>query len=220
MRYKPFCVGVLGLLGFSLAWAQGLDKANLHLRGNRFPGLTYDQMTPEQKTVIDHIAAGPRGARTNLDGPFNVFLRSPEMGDKAQEFGASTRPNSVIPAKLSELAVAITARYWNSQYVWAVHGNGAKRAGMSAEIMDAIAAGKRPTGMQPDEEAVYNFSTELLNTKQVTDATFAAVKDKYGEHGVVDLIGIICYYQMVSAALNVDKYPLAPGQASELKPLK
>jgi 4-carboxymuconolactone decarboxylase len=220
MRFKLVCIGALGLIGISLAVAQGLKPTELNLRGGRFAPLTYDQMTPQQKTMIDHILAGPRGARTSLDGPFNVYLRSPEMGDKAQDFGASTRPNSVLPAKLSELAVAITARYWNSQYVWAVHGNGAKRAGMSAAIIDAIAAGKRPTGMQPDEEAVYNFSTELLNTKQVSDATFAAMKDKFGEHGIVDLIGVICYYQLVSAALNVDRYPLAPGQTADLKPLK
>ena len=73
--------------------------------------------------------------------------------------------------------------------------------------------------MQPDEEAVYNFATELLDTKQVSDATFAAAKEKFGERGVVDLVGVLGYYSFVSMVLNVDRYPVAPGVTPELKPL-
>ena len=71
--------------------------------------------------------------------------------------------------------------------------------------------------MQPDEEAVYNFSTELLETKQVSDANFKAVVSRFGEKGAVDLIGVMGYYQMVSMLLNVDRYPLANGIQPELK---
>ena len=91
---------------------------------------------------------------------------------------------------------------------------------MSQAIIDAIAAGKRPSGMAPEEEAVYNFVNELLTTKQVSDATFKAAKDKFGERGVVDLIGVSGYYQLVSMLLNVDRYPLPEGASPELKPLR
>jgi 4-carboxymuconolactone decarboxylase len=74
--------------------------------------------------------------------------------------------------------------------------------------------------MQPDEEAVYNFCTEVLNTKQASDATFQAAKEKFGERGVVDLMGVVGYYQFVSLLLNVDRYPLADGAQPELKPLR
>ena len=74
--------------------------------------------------------------------------------------------------------------------------------------------------MAPDEEAVYNFCTELLTTKQVGDATFKAARDRFGERGVVDLIGVTGYYQLVSMLLNVDRYPLPDGVPAELKPLR
>ena len=74
--------------------------------------------------------------------------------------------------------------------------------------------------MAPEEEAVYNFVNELLTTKQVSDTTFNAAKDKFGERGVVDLIGVSGYYQLVSMLLNVDRYPMPEGTPPELKPLR
>ena len=71
-----------------------------------------------------------------------------------------------------------------------------------------------------DETILYNFATELLNTKQVSDPVFQAVKDKFGERGVVDLIGVMGYYQLVSMLLNVDRHPLPAGAKQELLPLK
>ena len=118
--------------------------------------------------MLEHVLSGPRAG---ADGPFNVLLRSPEMGDLAQQFGAAMRFNSSVPRKLNELAIIITARYWTSQFEWQAHHRAALQAGLSPMIADAIAQGKRPTGMQNDEEAVYNFCVELLNTKQVGDAT-------------------------------------------------
>ena len=93
-------------------------------------------------------------------------------------------------------------------------------AGLKEAIITAIATGKRPTGMDADEEIVYNFCSELLTTKQVSDKTFEATKAKFGERGVVDLIGVTGYYQLVSMLLNTDKYPLPDGVAPELKPLQ
>jgi 4-carboxymuconolactone decarboxylase len=88
---------------------------------------------------------------------------------------------------------------------------------LSEPIIQAIANRKRPTGMQPDEEAAYNFANELMETSQVSDATFKAAVDKFGEKGVVDIIGVMGYYQMVSMLLNVDRYPLPAGVTPELK---
>jgi 4-carboxymuconolactone decarboxylase len=155
-----------------------------------------------------------------MDGPFNIMLHSPEMGDLAQQYGAYMRYHSSIPSKLNEFAILITARSWNAQYEWYAHRPIAEKAGLNPAIVDAVANGKRPSAMQPDEQAVYNFCTELIETRQVSDATFAAVKDKFGERGVVDLIGVMGYYHLVSALLNVDRYPLPAGAKPELKPLK
>jgi 4-carboxymuconolactone decarboxylase len=222
MECKLLYAGMIGLLlmGPARAVAQDAqppDPRSIQLRGDRFQPLTYDQMTPPQKTMVDHILAGPRGS---LDGPYNMLLRSPEMGDLAQQFGASMRYQSSLPPKLNEFAIIITARAWTAQHAWAVHKRTAIQAGLSPAICDAIADGRRPASMQPDEEAIYNFATELIDTRQVSDATFAAVKEKFGERGVVDLVGVLGYYQFVSMVLSVDRYPVAPGTQPQLKPLR
>ena len=196
---------------FSIAAASAQD---LHLRGDRFKPLTYEEMTPEQKTLTDHVLSGER---RSMDGPFNVYLRSPEMGDLEQKLGAYLRFHSSVPRKLNELAIMITARYWNAQFEWYAHHRYALEAGVSPAVADAIAAGKRPTSMQPDEETVYTFCTELLTKKQVSDATFDAAKKLLGERGVVDLVALLGYYHFVSMVLNVDRYPLPEGAKPELK---
>ncbi len=193
------------------------DPRTIRLRGDRFRPLTYDEMTPAQRTMIEHVLAGPRGS---LDGPFNVQLRSPEMGDLGQQFGAATRFATTVPRKLYELAIIVTARHWTAQFEWTAHRRGAVQAGISPAVADAIAQGRRPSAMPPDEETVYNFATELLETKQVSDATFDAAKKLLGERGVVELINVMGWYGTVSMFLNVDRYPLPEGTQPELKPLK
>ena len=214
------CALVFAMIGIAAAQAPATqprpDPRSIKFRGDRFKPLTYDEMTPAQKTMLEHLIAGPRAG---ADGPFNVLLRSPEMGDIAQQFGAAARFNQSMPRKLNELAIIITARHWTSHYEWYAHHRAALAAGLSPAIADAIAAGKRPAGMQKDEEAVYNFCSELLTSKQVGDATFLAAKNAVGEKGVVDLIGVMGWYQMVSMLLNTDRYPLPDGAQPELKPL-
>jgi 4-carboxymuconolactone decarboxylase len=219
MRLQLFVfvlAGVASAQAPAAAPATPPSTSDLRLVGDRFKPLTYAEMTPAQKTMTNHLLAGER---RGMGGPFNVLLRSPEMGDLAATFGASMRFHSSIAGKLNEMAIIITARYWTAQYEWNAHKRAALAAGLSPAIVDAIAAGKRPASLQPDEAAVYTFCTELLNTKQVSDATFAAAKNAVGERGIVDLIGVMGWYQMVSMALNVDRYPLGPGVQAELKPL-
>ena len=215
MRLPAVCTGFLVILG--VVNAQAPTTRDLHLRGGRFEPLSYASMTAEQKKMADDILAGPR---TSLDGPFNVLLRSPEMGDLAQKFGAFARFHSSLPPRLSEFAILITARFWTAQHEWQVHHKNALAAGLSPGIIEALAAGKRPASMQPDEEAVYNFCTEVLNTKHASDGVFHAAKEKFGERGVVDMLAVVGYYQFVSMLLNVDGYPLAEGVQAELKPMK
>ena len=200
----------------SLANAQAPTPRDLNLRGDRFKPLTYDQLTPEQKTLVEHLYTGER---RGMSGPFNVMLRSPEMGDQAQKLGAQLRFHSSVPPKLRELAIIMTAREWSAQFEWYAHSRTALQAGVSKATVDAIAAGKRPASLSADEEAVYNFCHELLKTKQVSDAAFNAAKDKLGERGVVDLTALVGYYHLVSMLLNIDRYPLPDNARPELKPL-
>lgn len=190
------------------------DPDSVRLRGDRFPPLTYGAMTPAQKKMFENLLSGER---RGADGPFNVLLRSPEMGDLAQQFGASMRFHSSMPRKLNEMAIIITARHWTSHFEWYAHRRAALSAGLDQAIIDAIAGNRRPAAMDADETVVYDFCTELLTTKQVSDRTFAAARTRFGERGVVDLIGVMGYYQFVSMLLNADRYPLPPGVTPELE---
>ncbi len=183
----------------------------------RFKELTPETMTPEQKKVADAIQSGPRGA--GLRGPFNALLRSPDLCDLVQRVGAYVRYSSSIPARLNEMAIIMAGRKWTSQYEFYAHRKLAIAAGLKPAICDAIATGTRPQGMQDDEAEVYDFCTELLSTGQVSDANYGRINSRFGERGVIDLIGAIGYYSLVSMVLNVDRVPLPAGETPPLKPL-
>lgn len=181
----------------------------------RFKPLSLEEMTPEQRRMAENVLAGPRKA---LRGPFSTFVYSPETGDHAQKLGAQVRFKNSLPEKLKELAILLVARFWTAQYEWYAHRRLALEAGLDAAIADAIADGKRPARLGADEAAIYDFCSELLQTREVSDAAFAAVRDRFGERGVVDLICTMGYYCLVSMTLNVNRYPLPPD-ATPLKKL-
>jgi len=208
-------VVVVCVLGWVAASAQAPSARDVKLVGDRFKPLTYDEMSPAQRAMIEHLLTGERATTT---GPFNVFLRSPEMGDAAQQLGAQIRFHSSLAPRIREMAILLTARHWTAQYEWYAHKRLALQAGLKSDIVDAIAAGKRPSGLQADEQALYVFETELLETAKVSDATYRVGIGAFGERGVVDIIGLVGYYHMVSLALNVDRYPLPDGAKPELAP--
>ncbi len=199
------------------AGAQQPDFSDLNLVGNRFAPLSYDEMTPAQRTMTQNILAGPR---TAMGGPFNVLLRSPELGDLAQALGAYIRFNSSLPGTLRELAIIMTARHWTAHFEWYAHKNAALAEGLDPAIVDAIAEGRRPAAMQAEELIVYELCNELFTDHRVSDATFDAAIAALGERGVVDVIGTVGYYSMVSMLLNLDEYPLPDGVEPELAPLR
>jgi 4-carboxymuconolactone decarboxylase len=176
---------------------------------SRFTTLTPDAMNADQKRVADAIQAGPRGA--GLRGPFNALLRSPELCDLVQRVGAFVRFRSSIPARLNEMAIIMAGRKWTAQYEFYAHRRLALEAGLSPAIADAIAKNERPAGMAADEEAVHDFVAELLATGHVSDPVFERVKDAFGERGVIDLVGAVGYYSLVSMTLNVAQVPLPAG---------
>jgi 4-carboxymuconolactone decarboxylase len=181
---------------------------DLNLRGDRFAPLTWEQLTPAQKTMVEDLLAG---SRTSLGGPFNAFLRSPDMGNLAQKLGEYVRFRSALPRRLNEMAILLTAKWWSAQYEWYAHKPLALNAGLSEAVIDDIQAGRRPTAMQPDEAVVYDVSTEMRERRRVSDATFDAATRLLGEQGVMDLVAAMGYYDLVSITLNLDRYPLPEG---------
>ena len=122
--------------------------------------------------------------------------------------GDYLRYDSAIGNTLSELAILITAREWTQDYEWYVHAPIALKAGIKADIVDAISEGRRPAAMSDDEEIVYEFTTELYRNKRVSDRTFARAEKRFGKKGVVDLIGLDGYYTMLAMQLNAARYEL------------
>jgi 4-carboxymuconolactone decarboxylase len=193
-----------------------MSKTLLNMRGDRFEPLTWESMTPEQSAMVQSILDGKRGS---MQGPYNVLLRSPELGDLAQKFGAHTRFNSSLPLALNELAILLVARTWQAQFVWFIHKGIAIEAGLDKTLIDAIAKKQAPGNLASLDEktiAVYTFCNELLQAKKVSDKTYASIVTQYGERGVVDLMGTMSYYTLVSMSLNVDQYPLPDGAVAEL----
>src|SRR5262245_26695177 len=166
MSVRVCSVLTVVVLALASVVAQTPSVRDVKLVGDRFKPLAYAEMSPEQRSMIEHVLTGERAS---TGGPFNVFLRSPQMGDAAQQLGAQVRFHSSLPAPLKEMAILIMSRHWTAQYEWYAHKRLALQAGLKPAIVDAIAAGTRPPAMQPNEDALYVFATELLETTQVSD---------------------------------------------------
>jgi 4-carboxymuconolactone decarboxylase len=167
---------------------------------DRLPTIPPASYTPEQKqAAVDFEAA----RKTPVFGPFEPLMHSPQVMSQARAMGDYLRYKSAIGTTLSELAILVTAREWSQDYEWTVHYPIALKAGIKAEIADAVGDGRRPAGMRDDEEIVYEFTTELLRTKRVSDRTFARADKRFGKQGVVDLTGIAGYYTLLAMELNV-----------------
>ena len=191
------------------------DQIELSLVGNRFSPLEYSDLDDRQEAMVRHILEGPR---TSVGGPFNMLLRSPEMGDLVQEVGAYVRFNSSLAPAHREMAIIMSAAHWTAEYEWYAHKSLALAAGLEPAIVDAIGVRDRPSSMQADEAVLYDFCNELLNDHRVSDATFLAATDAFGERGVVDLTGTLGYYSLVSLMLNVDEHPLPDGVTPQFGP--
>jgi 4-carboxymuconolactone decarboxylase len=186
------------------------------LRGNRIATPNdYDKLTPEQKQYVQSILAGPRA---DISGPLGVMMVSPELGDLAQKAIAYARfagreGFSTVPPKLNELAILVVAKHWSAEYVWNAHHTAAVRFGLPADVVEAIRVGKRPATMEKDVQIVYDFATEFMTKRQLSDATLQAAKSVLGgDRGVVDLVGTMGLYQISSMMVALDKTPLGQGR--------
>lgn len=176
--------------------------------GERFPPLPPESMTADQKRVAESIM----GTRKSLSGPFSVWLRSPELADRLQKVGEYVRFDSSLPKRLSELAIMVTARQWTSQLEWHLHYREAVNAGIRPALLADLAVSRRPAGMDADEALVHDFSVALHRDRgRVPDPLLEAVRSRFGDRGVVDLIGINAYYGAVAMTINAAEVGLPPG---------
>jgi 4-carboxymuconolactone decarboxylase len=181
---------------------------------DRLPPIPADKQTAEQKKAAEAFRAN---RKQDVFGPFVPLLRSPEVMLRAMAMGDYLRYRTVFPVKLNEFIILITARHFTQQYEWYVHQPIALKEGLGKDIVEAIADGRRPSGMAADEELIYDFCTELLRNNSVSDATYARAVARWGEQGTIEMVGVVAYYTFQSMVLNTARTPV-PAGAPALRP--
>jgi 4-carboxymuconolactone decarboxylase len=181
------------------------------LSGERMAEFPLDKMSPAQRAVADAIMSGPR---KSIGGPFNAWLRSPELADRLQKVGEYIRFNTSLDKRVNEMAILMTAQAWGSQYEWYAHAPLAIKAGLDPAVVAAIGAGRKPDQMKDDEAIVWEVTTQLRRDHGVDDAIYAKALEKFGEHGIMDLVAVNGYYDTVSMTLNVAR--VAPPAGAEI----
>jgi 4-carboxymuconolactone decarboxylase len=184
---------------------------------DRLPPIAAAQLTPAQREAVEAFKVA-RGVE--ISGPFYPLLRSPELMTRTRAMGDYLRYKSALPPRLSEFVILLTARAWTQQYEWNAHYPIAVKAGVKREILDAIADGRRPTGLSDEETILYDFCQELHHDKAVSDATYARALKAFGEQGVVDAIGISGYYTMLAMTLNIARTPARESGSPLLRPIQ
>ena len=170
----------------------------------RLPTIPEATYTRDQKAAAAATVSGPR---KTIDGPFAIWLRSPELENRLQQVGQYVRFDTSLPHKLNEFAILVTAVQWKAPFEWSYHYPLAIKEGMEPDVLKVVSEGKRPDDMSDDEALVYDFTVQLIQQKQVSDAVYDASVKKFGERGFVDLIAVDGYYSTVSMTLNVGHYP-------------
>jgi 4-carboxymuconolactone decarboxylase len=182
---------------------------------DRMPPIPDDQLSDAQRDAKKDIESGERG---ELRGPYWPILRSPGFLKSVHHVGEYTRYHCPLDHRINEMATLIGARAWTQQYAWNAHYGKAIKSGLKPEIAQAIAEGRRPEGMAKDEEVLYDFLTELLTNKSVSDPTYAKAVAQFGESGVIDILGIVGYYSMLAMIMNVARTRLTDGRPLPLAP--
>ncbi|MFH1568427.1 MAG: carboxymuconolactone decarboxylase family protein [Gemmatimonadota bacterium] len=172
--------------------------------GSRLPELERSDLNDEQARVYDAIVA----SRGRIWGPFRTWLYSPELAERAQKLGEHLRFHTTMHPRLSELAILVTARFWDCQLEWSLHEPIARDTDLSAEVIEAVRLGQYPEFEREDEQLVYDFATELLYNRFVQDRTMSGVLDVLGDVGAVELPALVGYYSMVAMTLNAFQVPL------------
>lgn len=181
----------------------------------RMPALERAQMNEAQRAAADALAAGPR---RGVKGPFIALLRTPELMAHLQKVGELLRFRSSLAPRITEFATLVIARQWSQQFEWQVHWPLAVQAGSAARTLAALREGGRPAGMSEDEALIYDFLLELDATKGACDATYEALRARFGEAGVVELTALAGYFTLVSMVLNV-AHIAAEAEGESLPPL-
>ena len=178
---------------------------------SRLPDLPREAMSTEQGRIHDEIVAGPRG---RVQGPLKIWLNAPGLADAAQKLGTYMRFGSHLAPRLSELAIIVTGAHYKAEFEWYAHVRFAHEAGIPEAVTEAIRRGETPELPDADQRIVHRAAVELTRDHKLGDATFNEAVEVLGLPALVDLIGIVGYYGLVSLTLNAFEIPTPDGSAA------
>ncbi len=204
------------LLSGAIGWfIATIDDGRAKANEKRFPQLTMEQLSAEQKPLGEEIM---KVSSVGLAGPYNPMLRSPVLGQRMFDLLYYLRWNTSVPLRLNEFAILIIGRQWRSQVEWLAHQPLAIKAGLAPEVAADLKANKRPSGMEPDEAAVYDFVTELTTRHEVSDETYARIKQHLSDQQIVDLTALAGTYVTVAMVLAMAEEGVPEGKEPPFKP--
>jgi 4-carboxymuconolactone decarboxylase len=175
----------------------------------RIPDLAPEEMTERQKALAHQIASTRGGV---LRGPFAIWIRNPDLVERANAIGDFLREGTTVPRRLSELAILVTARHWTAQYEWFAHERQALEVGVPQAVVEAIKARRRPSFADDKDRVVYELCAELYENKRVSDATYRAAEAALGRDMVIELVTIATFYAMIAMVLVTFEAPVPGGK--------
>ncbi len=167
-----------------------------------------DAMNDAQRALREQILGSGTGS---MVGPQRANIHSPELAEAWWKLGDMLRLRTVLPKALLELAIIVAGRRWNSQLEFHFHGNAAIKAGIAPAVVEAIRVGAPPPLPEGEAREVYEYARQIQLNNEPDDASYNAIKARWGERGVVELTAMIGFYTMVCIALNAHRIPLPEG---------
>lgn len=174
---------------------------------------TFAALSPEQQKVFNYIVQNRplKPGDGHIGGPFDVWLTSPELAQRLVELGSFFRFRTTVPRRCIELAILVTGAHWQAQFEWWAHEPMARQAGVPEAVIEAVKVGAEPDISDAGDKAAYALARELHGSHQVSDNTFRAAVEQFGEQGVAELIGLCGFYGLVSMTLNGFRVDLPEG---------
>ena len=180
----------------------------------RTPTVTRDQVPERYRDAFDHEVAISKGAIES--GPGSVMINSPEMRKRANHLVFYFRRESELPQKIQEMAMIMTARAKDCQYIWYAHAARAREQGISNEFVDALRDKKPLPKLPDDEQIVVDYATELFTTNRVRAETFQAALDHFGAQQLTELTTMMGYYSLLALNVNAFEVDVPTGEEAPL----
>jgi 4-carboxymuconolactone decarboxylase len=173
----------------------------------RLPSITSkEQVAEKDRAVFDSIVAS-RGA---VQGPFTMFLHSPEVAGRVAHLGAYVRFEGSLDMRVRVLAAMTVAREFEAMYVWGAQTGGARRLGVPEATITAIRE-NHSRGIPPEDAEIVDFTRQLLRKHRVDAATFTSMQKRFGNDELIQLTTAIGYYSLLAMTVNACELEAAPG---------